>query len=179
MSNVIHISAVVLIAVLAAPAHAEDYQKKADAAAWEWYPERSNLLDSLLNAPKEYDVSVIRPKNTFGELTIRFTLDEKTSYSWDGHINSPFLVRDKVLYHADYNPWSDGCSVVAYDLENKKLLWKTPLQALGPIPHTKYHNAVQMSLDGDAVRVFGQESAGKYVEYVDLKEGKTVGHKVF
>ena len=38
---------------------------------------------------------------------------------------------------------------------------------------------MQLDLDGDAVRVFSQESAGKYVEYVDLKDGKTVGHKVF
>ena len=162
--------------LMAAPV---DYQQKADAAAWEWHPERSGLLYSVLNAPKEYEITIVRPRDTFGDLTVRFRLDDKTSYSWDGHVGTPFVVVGKVLYHADYNPWSDGCTVVAYDLANQKQLWKTPLQALGPIDHTKYHNAVEMDLDGDALRVYGDESAGKYMEYVDLKEGKTVGHKVF
>jgi hypothetical protein len=29
------------------------------------------------------------------------------------------------------------------------------------------------------ILVRGNESAGKYIEYVDAKTGKTVGHKVF
>jgi hypothetical protein len=88
-------------------------------------------------------------------------------------------VRGKVLYYADYNPYTTSCAVVAYDLENRKQLWNTSLQGLGPIEHTVYHNAVQIGFDGGALCVYGQESAGKYVEYVDLKEGKTVGHKIF
>jgi hypothetical protein len=168
--------AAVLTAAFSAP---PDYQQKADAASWDWRPERTGLMYSVLNAPREYDVTVTRPKDTFGDLTIRFGADEKTGYSWQGHLNTQFLVRDKVLYYTDYSPYSDGCAVTAYDLANKKQLWKTNLKALGGIDHTKYHNAVQIDFDGDALRIFGDESAGKYVEYVELKEGKTVGHKVF
>jgi hypothetical protein len=31
----------------------------------------------------------------------------------------------------------------------------------------------------DALHILGNESAGKYVEYVELKAGKTVGHRIF
>jgi hypothetical protein len=172
------ITAVVATA-LAAVARAEDYQQKANAAAWEWHPERSGLLWSVQTAPPEYEITVTRPAGVSGLLDIRFTLDAKTSYTWKGHLNTPFLINDKVLYYADYDPISDGCAVVAYDLANKKQLWKTQLQALGGVDHSKYRNAVEMDFDGDALRVFGNESAGKYVEYVDLKSGKTIGHKVF
>ena len=105
-----------LAAVLAAPVPAVDYQKKADAATWEWHPERLSVLYSVVNAPKEYEIAVVRPKATFGDLTIRFTLDDKTSFTWQGHANTAFLVREKVLYYAEYNPYSSGCAVAAYDL---------------------------------------------------------------
>ena len=36
-----------------------------------------------------------------------------------------------------------------------------------------------MGLASGAVLVGGNEAAGKYIEYVDAKTGKTVGHKVF
>ena len=29
------------------------------------------------------------------------------------------------------------------------------------------------------MRVYGNESAGRYVEFVEVRTGKTVGHKVF
>jgi hypothetical protein len=176
MTSLLACAAVLATALTAA---ADDYQQKANNASWEWHPERSGLLYSVQAAPQDYEITVVRPKDTFGEFTVRFKVDDKTSYSWQGHLDTPFLVRDKVLYYADYNPYSDGCAVVAYDLANKKQLWKTNLQALGGIDHTKYHNTVEMDFDGDALRVYGDESAGKYVEYVDVKEGKTVGHKIF
>jgi hypothetical protein len=42
-----------------------------------------------------------------------------------------------------------------------------------------YSNRVNLSADGGAVRVFGTESAGSYIEFLDRKTGKTVGHRVF
>jgi hypothetical protein len=176
MTCVLPFTAILSAALAAADV---DYQQKASAAAWEWHPERDGIMYSVLSAPREYEITLTRPKDTFGELTIQFKLDEKDSYTWQGHGKTPFLVRDKVLYYAAYNAYSTGCAAVAYDLASKKQLWKTNLEGLGPIAHTEYYNAVQMDFDGDALRVYGDESAGKYVEYVDLKEGKTVGHKIF
>jgi hypothetical protein len=38
---------------------------------------------------------------------------------------------------------------------------------------------VNLDLEKQAVCVRGNESAGRYIEYVDLRTGKTVGHKVY
>jgi hypothetical protein len=35
-----------------------------------------------------------------------------------------------------------------------------------------------LDLMDDAVHVLGNEAAGKYIEYLDVKTGKTVGHKI-
>jgi hypothetical protein len=83
------------------------------------------------------------------------------------------------VYYADFTPYSSGCTVIAYDMKAKKQLWKTDLKGLGPISHTKYRNAVILEVKDDVIRVLGQESAGKYLEYVDLKSGKTVANRVF
>jgi hypothetical protein len=90
-----------------------------------------------------------------------------------------FVVEGKVLYYADYMASRTGCELIAYDLAKKEQLWKMALKGLGPIPHFKYHNAVTLGPAGDALLVHGHESAGNYIEYVDRKTGKTVGHKAF
>ena len=54
------------------------------------------------------------------------------------------------------------------------------LKGIGPVTHSKYSNEVWLGvLDADTLIVHGNESFGKYVEIVDRKTGKTVGHKVF
>jgi hypothetical protein len=74
---------------------------------------------------------------------------------------------------------SSGCNVISYDLKKDKQLWKTELKGLGPIDHSKYYNSVILELKDDAIRILGKETAGRYVEYLDPKTGKTVGHKIF
>ena len=156
-----------------------DYQQEADAAPWEWEPRRASLLDSLTRAACDYRIEVVRPKDRWGELTIRFTDGRKTLLTLAGHYATAFGFRGGVVYYADYHPSSSGCAVVAFDLKSGKELWKTNLRGLGPIAHTKYHNAVILDVLPRAVRVRGMESAGKYLEYVDLETGKTVAHRVF
>jgi hypothetical protein len=171
---------VVLSAVLtvAAPAPKDDpmdYQKKADEAAWDWNADQASLDYAVKKCPLAVEVQ----KKDFGRATITVKLDEKTSFTFEGHTGTVFVVKDKVLYYADFSPVASGCVVIARDLENDKQLWKAPLKGLGPITHTRYSNAVTLDLDGEAVRVVSKEAAGRYIEYVDRKEGKTVGHKVF
>ena len=171
-------TAVVLLAV-AGRSTAVDYQKLADDAKWNWQPESANVLHSVLNYNGEYQVEIVKKPNTFGQLTIRFTRDGQKAFTLEGSPGTTFVGKDSILYYADYHPSATGCSLVAYDLANKKELWKTPLKGLGPIPHFDYDNRVVVESAGEAVKVLGKESAGKYVEFVDLKTGKTVGHKVF
>ena len=71
-------------------------------------------------------------------------------------------------------------TVVAYDLKKQKQVWKTPLKGLGLIDHFGYSNALNLEVVNNvAVRVFGKESAGQYLEFVDLKTSKTVGQRVY
>ena len=71
---------------------------------------------------------------------------------------------------------------MAYDLKGRKLLWLTQLKGLSPLAH--YLNWVRLErVNNEVLAVYGNEDtaghAGRYVEIVDMKTGKTVGHKVF
>ena len=156
----------------------EDYQKKADEAPWEWSDERATTEGAAKHLPAGYRAEV-EPQGTWGDAALRLVKDGNVVHCFDGHLRTVFAVRDDVLYYADYHPSSSGCAVVAYDLRKRKQLWKTHLKGLGGVDHSKYHNAVNLDLEKYAVCVRGKESAGRYVEYVDLKTGKTVGHKKY
>jgi hypothetical protein len=142
--------------------------------------ERASVGDSFLKFPNTYQVEMIRKKNKYGEVTIRLLDDGKELVAWEGHPRSVFSLNGDVLVYAEFPTRSSGCSVVAFDLKTKKQLWKTSLKGLGPISHFGYSNSVNMEIiNNDAVRVFGNETAGQYLEIVDLKTGKTVGHRKY
>jgi hypothetical protein len=165
--------------VWAAPAPArEDYQKKADQAPWAWSDARASAADSAKRLTGDYKAE-IEPRGTFGDVLLRIVKDGAVVHFFEAHQRTAFAVRDDVLYYADFQPSCTGCAVVAHDLRRKKQLWKADLKGLGPISHRKYRNSVNLDLEKYAVRVYGQESQGRYVEYVDWKTGKTVGHKVY
>jgi hypothetical protein len=158
-------------------ASGQDYQKIADATAWSWSAERASVGDSFLKFPNTYGIELIRKKNKYGEITIRILDDGKELYAWEGHYRSVFSLNGDVLVYADFLPSRTGCSVVVFELKKQKQLWKTDLKGLGPIAHFGYSNSVNLEIiNNDAVRVFGNENAGQYLEIVDLKTGKTVGH---
>jgi hypothetical protein len=156
----------------------EDYQKKADEAPWEWSAGRATAADCAKRLPRGYRAE-IEERNMFGGVVIRILKGGAALHSVEGHTGTVFAVRDDVLYYADFWRAATGCRVVAYDLRNKKQLWKTPLKGLGPLFHTEYSNAVLLEVDRHAVCVRGNECLGRYIEYVDLRTGKTVGHKVY
>ena len=100
--------------------------------------------------------------------------------SFQGNYGTVFVLSGDTFIYADYYPSRTGCSLVAYDLKTRKQLWKTALAGLRPIDHFQYSNRVNLDVfNKEVVRVFSQESAGRYVEFVDMKTGKTVGHKVY
>ena len=159
--------------------YGQDYQKRADDTPWSWSAERASVVDSLLRFSKDYQVELIRKKNKY-DFTLRLVDDGKELYTWEAHYRSVFSLSGDVLVYADFLPSRTGCSVVAYDLKKQKQLWKTDLEGHGPISHTRYSNWVNLEvINNEVVRVFGNESAGKYLEFVDLKTGKTVGHRVY
>ena len=127
----------------------------------------------------DYQVDLSRPQNKFGIIHFRVLKDGKEVHAWQAHQHSVFTTSGDTLVVADFHPNRHGCGLVAFDLKNKKDLWQTELKGIGPIPHSRYSNRVNLDLVDGAVRVFSQESAGRYVEFVDPKTGKTLGHKVY
>ena len=161
-------------------AYGQDYQKVADETAWSWSAERASVGDSLIRFSKDYQVELIRKKNKFGDITIRVVDDGKELAAWEGHYRSVFTSSGNVLVYAAFLPSRTGCAVVAYDLKMQKQLWKADLKGLGDIDHFGYSNSVNLEIiNNDAVRVFGNESAGQYLEFVDIKTGKMVGHRQY
>jgi hypothetical protein len=156
-----------------------DYQKEADNAAWQWAPERASALDSLTRYDGDYEVAIVRKPGRVGVLTIEVRADGKPVYSWEGYAGSVFAGKGGVIYRAHFHPSASGCDVIAYDLRARKEVWKTHLRGLGPIAHFRYRNAVTLDLRDGVLVVHGKESAGNYIEYVDTRTGKTVGHKSF
>jgi hypothetical protein len=157
----------------------EDYQKKADEAPWEWSDGRASAADSAKRLKGDYKAEV-EPRGTSGGAVLRIVKDGAVVHFFEGHTRTVFAVRDDVLYYAVYHTSSSGCAVVAFDLRQKKQLWRTYLKGLVERrPHSAYRNAVLLDLDGQAVCVHGKEAFGNYIEFVDRKTGKTVGHRVY
>jgi hypothetical protein len=157
----------------------DEYQKKADNAVWR-APGKEEFKDCLSRYKGAYKIDFSAGKfgTWYGKVRVRD--GDKEVYSREGHLGTAFIVRGHVLYHADFSSHSTGCAVVAYDLKARKQLWRAKLKGLGPISHFRYFNSVRLeAVDGKALAVYGQESAGQYVEFVSLKSGKTVGHKKF
>jgi hypothetical protein len=161
-----------------------DWQKHADSMDWIWDAREANLLFCVRREFDDYQVEIISLKSGKAglekSLTVRVTDGDKEVYSFKAREDTVFTRRGDLLYFAEFNPITTGCSVVAYDFKAKKQLWKTDLKGLGPIDHSKYRNEVAISMTNeDVIYVRGNEAGGRYVEFVDAKTGKTVGNKVF
>jgi hypothetical protein len=175
----IRLVATLALLAVGMPGLADDYQKVADEAKWDWQAEKATVLHSVLNFQGDYQIEVVKRPNSFGDLTVRFTKDGKDALTLKGHYATAFVGKGTILYYTEHDVATTGCALVAFDLAKGKELWKTKLMALGPIAHFGYRNHVALEVVGDAAKVLGNETAGQYVEFVNLKTGKTVGHRIF
>jgi hypothetical protein len=94
-------------------------------------------------------------------------------------VNSPFIVKDDVLYFPRYATLRTGCKLEAYDLKQRKYVWQTWLYGIGKVGHTKYNNQVWIKKDGDVLFLFGKESKGSYLEIVDIKSGRSLANRIY
>src|SRR5262249_49755683 len=106
-------------------------------------------------------------------------------YTFAGYTETVFVQFKDVLYVARTGP--DDCQIVAYDLKARKELWACPLRG-NPTGIHLWHCSrfgrhpmpvirTNIEVDGDALLVFGKDWGGRFVEYVDLRSGKTIGYK--
>jgi len=156
-----------------------NYTEIMDTLSWQFRPDHETALYFVQSFRDDYQVEIVKETNNVGnELTIKLTNNNNEIYSWKGHEYSTFVEFKDILYYADYSPIRTGCMVVAYDLKERKQLWKAELEGLGPIGHSKYINRVQMTFWEGYLVIYGKEVGGKYLEIVDIETGKTVGNKM-
>ena len=169
-----------LLLALAAPADpVVDYQQVADATEWKWSDAATLIGHSAILRGSTYDVRMEVKVARRSGVKVTFAKDEKDAFVLNGHENTVFRVVGDTLVYTLYHQGASGAAVVAVDLKSGKELWKTELKGIGPVSHFKYRNLLNVEASRDTVTVFGNESLGKYVEILDTKSGKTVGHKVF
>src|SRR5262249_42895934 len=140
----------------------------------------ATLDDSVARHLDGYQVQIIGDRSRrdpYDPYTVRVIEGGVVACSFPAHDETVFTRRGDVLHVARVCPLPTGCPVAAYDLKSWERLWECSLRGIGPIGHSEYRNQVNITTDGDAVVVYGKESNGRYIEYVDAKEGKTIGHK--
>jgi hypothetical protein len=62
-------------------------------------------------------------------------------------------------------------------LQTGRQLWKSQLEGIGETRHSAYLNLVNIETDGQIIIVTGNEAHGRYIEHLDLKNGKTLANK--
>ena len=165
------------------------YQKALDAdKSFAFSEADASMLFSLSQFGGKCQVHMIYDPKDWSHITFRFVRDATKLLEVKGHTRSVFRTRDNVLYFAHFETSSQGCVVTAHDLESGKKLWETELIGIRRIGHSGYTNLVTISVgsrsgiddkDEASVYVAGHEGFGDYVEILDSKTGKTLGHKVF
>jgi hypothetical protein len=87
------------------------------------------------------------------------------------------LMHDGTVYAALFSETATGAEVVALDAATGKVRFRSRLQGLGPLHHSKYRNSVQLRFIDPWVVAFGDESAGRYIEALDANSGATVSSR--
>lgn len=112
-------------------------------------------------------------------LKFKFVRAGKDLFVLGGHARSVFCGSTDTLYFAHFEPTDCGCTVVAYNLDTGKLLWKTDLHAVGQVKHSAYRNEVLIGFCSGGIMVTGRESYGDYVEVLDRNTGATIAHRIY
>ncbi|HJL18910.1 MAG TPA: hypothetical protein RMH99_24820, partial [Sandaracinaceae bacterium LLY-WYZ-13_1] len=86
------------------------------------------------------------------------------------------IVDDRLIV-ARWHPIASGTWVYAYDLESGRELWRRGLWGVGPVTHSRYRNHVRLARRGEHLVVFGDETAGRYVEVLQATTGRVLGHR--
>lgn len=146
---------------------------------WKWADEHASILHYFAQAPNNYQIELIKGvKADRWDLEMRITSGAKTLHRWKTHSEGAFVIKDATLIYAEFHMMSSGCELRAYDLDQQKEIWRTPLDGLGPISHSKYRNRINMEIQNDRVVVYGNESSGQYIESRDLKTGELIDHVI-
>jgi len=88
--------------------------------------------------------------------------------------SAALTVYEDKLFAALYWHGATGCRVLALDADSGEQLWEAPLKGVGSMGHSRYVNRVQIRISDGRLVVFGDESAGKYIEVLDPSSGRQI-----
>ena len=151
-------------------------QALAEKTEWSWPVETATPQGCARQFGGGYEVEITEPKEPSVPAMIQIRKDGRDIVEWRAHSASVFVRRGDVLFYAAFSPHSSGCSIVAHHLQQGEL-WKTPLWGISLLGQSMYTNRVNMKLDGNNLIVYGDESAGRYIELVDVLTGRVVGKR--
>lgn len=152
-------------------------QALAEKTAWAW-PAETSTPEACARQFRGggYEVEITTPKDPASQPMIQVRKEGKDVVSWSVLSASVFVRGGDMLYYAEFSHYASGCNIVAYHLKHGEW-WKTPLWGIGPKGNSMYTNRVNIKLDGNHLVVYRDESAGRYIELVDVRTGRIVGRR--
>ncbi len=153
-----------------------DWANRAATSNWYW-PTEPSLFSCTMQMNDSYQAVLRHAKND--QFVVQILREDELRLEFPAHAATVFDTCRDLFVYAEFTTSSSGCTVIASDLKTRKQLWAVPLEGLGPIAHKSYRNRVSLSIVYGVVNIYGWESGGKYLELLDLKTGKVLGHRVF
>jgi hypothetical protein len=161
-----------------------DWNQKAQETPWFWPDRDPSLFDSTRVSFEPYNVRLDHINDHFqnDEFNVSVLRNDEVLVVFRAHSQTVFELVKNVFIYAKFNPIDDGCDVIAFDLVSRKQIWTTHTDVEEMISHSRYSNRVNLYLppgQDNVIVVYGKESAGDYVEYLDVQTGKVLGKKIF
>ncbi len=101
-------------------------------------------------------------------------MTDNTKYEFEIKYGDPaceFILKDNLLYIANYHPIATGSSLHCFDMKTGKMKWTADVKQMN-VGHSKYSNKVTLSMYKNKIIMEGNESFGNYVQIFDAETGK-------
>ncbi len=146
---------------------------------WKWSDDRASILHYFMGASTNFEVKLVRRSMaSWREVTVEVGNGSEVLHKISTHAEGNFVIAGSLVIYTKHSMIGSGCELLAFDLDKQKYAWRTQLKGIGPVDHSKYRNRVNLEVRKNSVAVYGFESAGQYVEVVDLKTGDTLSNTV-
>lgn len=99
---------------------------------------------------------------------------DNTTYEFEIKYGNPacnFILKDNVLYIANYHPIATGSSLHCFDINTGKMKWTADVKQI-MASHSEYSNEVILSMYKNKIIMEGNEASGDYVQIFDAETGK-------
>jgi outer membrane protein assembly factor BamB len=132
------------------------------------YDQSSNGI--ILDKNEEHLAGFVSQKDDIFEVVML----DKTKYTFELKNGDPacdFILKDSLLYIANYHPIATGSSLHCFDLRTGKMKWTADVKQINA-SHSEYSNKVTLSMYKNTLIMEGDEESGDYVQLFDASTGK-------